>query len=94
LSRGAADPGWLDVTRDHGHGHDHLAFEVAPGSLVYFGRFSAHVHGRQVDTEWYHDPKRELEVWKAVRGHYSPSPWDSVLDRRIAFLADSLAGSR
>jgi hypothetical protein len=71
-----------------------LAFEVAPGSLIYFGRFSAHVHGHEVDTEWYRDPIRELEVWKAVRSHYSPSRWDVVLDRRIAFLADSLGESR
>ena len=71
-----------------------LAFDAAPGSLVYFGRFSAHVHGREVDTEWYRDPKRELAVWRAVRARYSPSGWDVVLDRRIAFLADSLAGSR
>jgi hypothetical protein len=71
-----------------------LAFEAAPGSLVYFGRFSARVHGHKVDTEWYRDPNRELKVWKAIRAHYSPSPWDKTLDRRIAYLADSLAGSR
>lgn len=71
-----------------------LVFEAEPGSLIYFGRFTAHVHGREVNTEWSRDPKRELEVWKAARRHYSPSPWDVVLDRRISFLADSLAGFR
>ena len=51
-----------------------LAFEAEPGSLIYFGRFTAHVHGREVNTEWYRDPNRELEVWKAARRSPDTTP--------------------
>jgi hypothetical protein len=63
-----------------------LEFDVHAGALSYVGCFVAETHGRRASPVWYPTPTRERSVWRAVGRKYSPSPWDDVIQARIAAI--------